>query len=138
MNLLWNRQARPGNVWCIKNWTKHISNTILSLVWFLMHQTLAGATNQDVLPSKTCYQARRATVSNFTVCNFMTISALIWVCTMLGKYVCRLPNSMTTLLTHTVAHSTKRSFMLKTNNQPLKEFLSLEQKLSKIECHFGK
>ena len=34
-------------------------------------------------------------------------------------------NSMTTLLTHTVAHSTKPSFMPKTNNQPLKKFLSL-------------
>ena len=33
--------------------------------------------------------------------------------------------SMTTLLTHTVAHSTKPSFMPKTNNQPLKKFLSL-------------
>ena len=33
--------------------------------------------------------------------------------------------SMTTLLTHTVAHSTKRSFRPETNNQPLKKFLSL-------------
>ena len=33
--------------------------------------------------------------------------------------------SMTTLLTHTVAHSTKPSFRPKTNNQPLKKFLSL-------------
>ena len=33
--------------------------------------------------------------------------------------------SMTTLLTHTVAHFTKPSFMTKTNNQPLKKFLSL-------------
>ena len=33
--------------------------------------------------------------------------------------------SMTTLLTHTVAHSTKPSFMPKTNNQPPKKFLSL-------------
>ena len=33
--------------------------------------------------------------------------------------------SMTTLLTHTVAHSTKPSFMSKTNNQPPKKFLSL-------------
>ena len=31
--------------------------------------------------------------------------------------------SMTTLLTHTVAHSTKPSFRPKTNNQPLKKFL---------------
>ena len=38
----------------------------------------------------------------------------------LGRY-----NSMTTLLTHTVAHSTKPSFMPKTNNQPPKKFLSL-------------
>ena len=34
-------------------------------------------------------------------------------------------SSMTTLLTHTVAHSTKPSFRPKTNNQPLKKFLSL-------------
>ena len=33
--------------------------------------------------------------------------------------------SMTSLLTHTVAHSTRPSFRLKTNNQPLKKFLSL-------------
>ena len=33
--------------------------------------------------------------------------------------------SMTTLLTHTDAHSTKPSFRPKTNNQPLKKFLSL-------------
>ena len=33
--------------------------------------------------------------------------------------------SMTTLLTHTVAHSTKPSFRPKANNQPLKKFLSL-------------
>ena len=32
---------------------------------------------------------------------------------------------MTTLLTHTVAHSTKPSFIPKTNNQPPKKFLSL-------------
>ena len=37
-----------------------------------------------------------------------------------GEYI-----SMTTLLTHTVAHSTKPSFRPKTNNQPLKKFLSL-------------
>ena len=34
-------------------------------------------------------------------------------------------SSMTTLLSHTVAHSTKPSFMPKTNNQPPKKFLSL-------------
>ena len=34
--------------------------------------------------------------------------------------------SMTTLLTHTVAHPTKPFFMPKTNNQPPKKFLSLE------------
>ena len=33
--------------------------------------------------------------------------------------------SMTSLLTHTFAHSTRPSFRLKTNNQPLKKFLSL-------------
>ena len=33
--------------------------------------------------------------------------------------------SMTSLLTHTVAHSTRSSFRPKTNNQPLKKFLSL-------------
>jgi hypothetical protein len=34
-------------------------------------------------------------------------------------------HSMTSLLAHTVAHFTKPSFMPKTNNQPLKKFLSL-------------
>ena len=33
--------------------------------------------------------------------------------------------SMTSLLTHTVAHSTRPSFRPKTNNRPLKKFLSL-------------
>ena len=33
--------------------------------------------------------------------------------------------SKTSLLTHTVAHSTRSSFRLKTNNQPLKTFLIL-------------
>ena len=32
---------------------------------------------------------------------------------------------MTSLLTHNVAHSTRHSFRPKTNNQPLKKFLSL-------------
>ena len=34
--------------------------------------------------------------------------------------------SMTLLLTHNVAHSTRHSFRPKTNNQPIKKFLSLE------------
>ena len=37
----------------------------------------------------------------------------------------RLYVSMTSLLTHTVAHSTRHSFRPKTNNQPLKKFLKL-------------
>ena len=41
-------------------------------------------------------------------------------------------NSMTTLLTHTVAHSTKPSFRSKTNNQPLKKFLSLALSWTKV------
>ena len=40
--------------------------------------------------------------------------------------------SMTTLLTHTVAHSTKPSFRFKTNNQPLKKFLSLVLSWAKV------
>ena len=43
--------------------------------------------------------------------------------------------SMTSLLTHTVAHSTRLSFRPKTNNQPIKKFLILAVswlKLSKI------
>ena len=40
-------------------------------------------------------------------------------------YVTKLSISMTTLLTHTVAHSTKPSFWPKTNNQPHKNFSSL-------------
>ena len=39
---------------------------------------------------------------------------------------------MTTLLTHTVAHSTKPSFMPKTNNQPLKKLSKSCQKLNVI------
>ena len=40
--------------------------------------------------------------------------------------------SMTTLLMHTVAHSTKPSFMPKTNNQPHKKFLSLALSWAKV------
>ena len=36
-----------------------------------------------------------------------------------------LSTSMTSLLTHNVAHSTRHSFRPKTNNQPMKKFLSL-------------
>ena len=39
---------------------------------------------------------------------------------------------MSTLLTHTVAHSTKPSFMPKTNNQPPKKFLSLALSSAKV------
>ena len=41
--------------------------------------------------------------------------------------------SMTSLLMHTVAHSTRPSFRPKTNNQPLKKFLSLA-----VSCQFQK
>ena len=40
--------------------------------------------------------------------------------------------SMTTLLTNTVAHSTKPSFMPKTDNQPPKKFLSLALSWAKV------
>ena len=40
--------------------------------------------------------------------------------------------SMTTLLTHTLAHSTKRSFMPKTNNHPPKNVLSLALSCKKV------
>ena len=45
--------------------------------------------------------------------------------------------SMTTLLTHTVAHSTKPSFMPKTNNQPPKKFLSVVLSWAKV-VKYGK
>ena len=40
--------------------------------------------------------------------------------------------SMTSLLMHTVAHSTKPSFMPKTNNQPHKNVLSLALSCTKV------
>ena len=40
--------------------------------------------------------------------------------------------SMTSLLTHTVAHSTRPSFRPKTNNQPLKMFLSFADSWVKV------
>ena len=40
--------------------------------------------------------------------------------------------SMTSLLTHTVAHSTRPSSRPKTNNQPLKKFLSLALSCVKV------
>ena len=42
-----------------------------------------------------------------------------------SNQVCKLYISMISLITHTVAHSTRPSFRLKTNNQPLKKFWSL-------------
>ena len=39
-------------------------------------------------------------------------------------YDCDMSHSMTTFLTHTVAHSNKPYFMPKTNNQPSKKFSS--------------
>ena len=42
---------------------------------------------------------------------------------------------MTSLLTHTVAHSTRPSFRPKTNNQPLKTFLCLEVSLKVVKNH---
>ena len=50
-----------------------------------------------------------------------------------GPYVqdLRKKISMTTLLTHTVAHSTKPSYMPKTNNQPPKKVFKSCAKLSK-------
>merc|ERR1712051_833755 len=44
---------------------------------------------------------------------------------------------MTSLLTHNVAYSTRHSFRPKTNNQPIKKFLSLAfsfQKMSIKKC----
>ena len=38
--LLGSSRHRACNVWCIKNRTKHNNKTLLSLVQFLMHQTL--------------------------------------------------------------------------------------------------
>ena len=46
--------------------------------------------------------------------------------------------SMITLLTHTVAHSTKPSFLHKTNNHPLKKFLSLALSWAKVVKINGK
>ena len=42
--------------------------------------------------------------------------------------------SMTSLLTHTVAHSTRPSFRPKINNQPLKKFLSLAVRQLSKSC----
>ena len=48
------------------------------------------------------------------------------------QFLWLLHSSMTTLLTHTVAHSTKPSFMPKANNQPPKKFLSLALSWTKV------
>ena len=40
--------------------------------------------------------------------------------------------SMTSLLTHNIAHSTMHSFRPKTNNQPIKKFLSLALSWAKV------
>ena len=46
-------------------------------------------------------------------------------------------NSMTSLLTHNVPHSTRHSFRPKTNNQPLKKvfesYLQLSKRLKKLD-----
>ena len=41
-----------GNVWCIKNQTNYSSKTLLSLVWFLMHQTLSETNKIQVEKAK--------------------------------------------------------------------------------------
>ena len=37
-SLIFWRYVVGSSVWCIKNHTKHSSKTLMSLVWFLMHQ----------------------------------------------------------------------------------------------------
>ena len=49
-----------------------------------------------------------------------------------SNQVCKLYISMISLITHTVAHSTRPSFRLRTNNQPLKKFLSLAVSCVKV------
>ena len=58
-------------------------------------------------------------------------------CLFLFSFVARFESSdmyssMTTLLTHTVAHATKPPFRSKINNQPLKKFLSLALSWTKV------
>ena len=47
-------------------------------------------------------------------------------------YFCSLQDSMTSLLTHTVAHSNRPSYRPKINHQPLKKFLGLAVSCVKI------
>ena len=67
--------------------------------------------------------------------NFTESRHYVWVIfpifVALSEYI-DLIFSMTTLLTHTVAHSTKPSFVPKTNNQPPKKFLSLALSWAKV------
>ena len=53
----------------------------------------------------------------------------IWIC---YESIVRIRVSMTSLLTHSVAHSTRPSFRPKINNQPLKKFLSLALSWTKV------
>ena len=72
----------------------------------------------------------------YTLCRFtylVWVQALVWIKLVLN-HIQNLVRciSMTTLLTHTVAHSTKSSFMPKTNNQLPKKFLSLAPSCAKV------
>ena len=65
---------------------------------------------------------------NLKAFNKLFITSESWQSLRVFVYIKRPINfesHMTSLLTHTVAHSTRPSFRPKTNNQPLKKFLSL-------------
>ena len=82
-------------------------------------------------------------LSNFQELNLETITISSWIplfCVPKSEiswspnifYTMYMYPSMTSLLTHTVAHSTRHFFRPKTNNQPLKKFLSLSVSWVKI------
>ena len=66
-----------------------------------------------------CLKVRPAIIAYYVVSTYFKATKVP------GSYYVIIWVSMTSLLTHTVAHSTRPFFRPKTNNQPLKKFLSL-------------
>ena len=117
-------------------------STINLLLFLVNILVICGEENVKVMSNKEAYDDLKRRLSSIKkscgeVCdqtiegNIHRGPSLMWF-----FYTCYLPRqsakqcthagiSMTSLLTHNVAHSTRHSFRPKTNNQPIKKFLSL-------------
>ena len=120
--ILYDIRSRPKNVPSITG-SKDLQNVNITLrILFRplpdslpnIYTTLGVDYEDRVLPSIT-NEVLKAVVAEFDAGELITQREVVS-----ARYV-----SMTQLLTHSVAHYTKPSSRPKTNNQPLKKFLSL-------------